>query len=77
MSLQPGGLAGVLCQLRRERPLVGGARLAAGDIGRQRRKISQDAGRSQPQQHRHHHQVARAEGTVEPVGVAEASRKLT
>jgi hypothetical protein len=27
-------------------------------------------------QHRHHHQVARAERTIEPVGIAQATGKL-
>src|SRR4029434_9059603 len=38
--------------------------------------FSQNARRFQPEQYRHHQQVARAERTIEPVGIAQASGKL-
>src|SRR6185312_10652430 len=69
-------LTGVDRPLGGERARVCGPRLAAGDVGRQRRELVEEPRRSQPKQHRHHHQVARAEPPVEPVGVAEAGGEL-
>src|SRR5688500_12917503 len=69
-------LAGVDRRLSLESPLVGGPRFAAGDKGGQVRIFVHNARRFQPEQHRHHQQVARAESTVEPVGTAQASGKL-
>src|SRR5688572_31884710 len=69
-------LAGIDCQLSGEGPPVGGPRFAAGDIGGQVRIFVQNARRFQPEQHRHHHQVARVERAIEPVGIAQATRKL-
>ena len=63
---------GVDRQLRGESPLVGGPRFAARDIGGEVGIFVEQARRPQPQQHRHHHQVAGAERAVQPVGVAQA-----
>ena len=59
-----------------ESPLVGGARLTAGNIGGEVRTVLHDARFIQPAQHQDHQQVARAELAVEPIGIAEASGKL-
>ncbi len=64
------------CQLGIESPLVGGPYLAAGDIGGEVRICIQKTGGLQPEQHRHHHQVAGTERTVEPVGIPKATGKL-
>ena len=69
-------LRGVDRQLGGESPLVRGPRFAARDVGGQCRELVQEARRSQPEQHRHHHQVARAERPIEPVGIAQAGREL-
>jgi tetratricopeptide (TPR) repeat protein len=59
-----------------ESSLVRGSRFATGNVGGQFGKLVQKARRSEPEQHRHHHQIARAERPIEPVGVAQAGRKL-
>ena len=69
-------IPGVDRQLGGEGPFVCGPRFAAGDVGGQVRELVQKARRSEPEQHRHHHQVARAEGPIEPVGIAQAGREL-
>jgi len=48
-------MTGVDRALRGESPFVCGPRFAAGNIGGQFRKLVQKAGRSKPEQHRHHH----------------------
>src|SRR5215217_3938177 len=53
-----------------------GPRFAARNIVSQFRELVQKARGSQPEQHRHHHEVARAERSFEPVGIAQAGRKL-
>src|SRR5215212_10287292 len=63
-------------QLSVEGTLVGGPRFAAGYIGGEVRIFVQHTRRFQPEQHRHHHQVARAERAIEPVGIAKATGKL-
>src|SRR5580704_2372767 len=63
-------------QLSGESPLVGGPHFAAGDKGGQVRISVKDTRWFQPEQHRYHHQVARAELAIEPVGTAKASGKL-
>ena len=63
-------------QLSVESTLVGGPRFAAGDIGGEVRIFVQHTRCFQPEQHRHHHQVARAERTIEPVGIAKATGKF-
>ena len=63
-------------QLGGEGALEGGPRLAAGDIGGRGSDIPPAGPIPQPAQHRHHHQVARAERAVEPVGIAEPAGKL-
>ena len=60
-----------------ESPLVGGSRFAASDVGAQIRIFVENARRFEPEQHRHHHQVARAKRAIEPVGIVQATRKLT
>src|SRR3954466_3853545 len=75
-SGKPWWLARVNCQLSLERALVGGPRFSAGDIGAQVRVFVQNARRSQPEQHRHHHQVPRAERPIEPVGITKATGQL-
>src|SRR5882757_10878494 len=69
-------LAGVDRQLSSESPLVGGPRFAAGDIGGEVWIFVQHARWFQPEQDRHHHQVTRAERTIEPVGAAKVSGEL-
>jgi hypothetical protein len=59
-----------------ESTLVGGPRFAAGDVGGEVRIFVQHSRCFQPEQHRHHHQVARAERTIEPVGIAKAIGKF-
>jgi hypothetical protein len=59
-----------------ESPLVGGPRFAAGDIGGEVRVFVQQARCSQSEQHAYHHEVARAERTIEPFGIAEADGKV-
>src|SRR5271166_382083 len=69
-------MTGVDRPLGGESPFVCGPRFAAGNIGGQFRKLVQKARRSKPEQHRHHHEVARAEVPIEPVGIAQPGRKL-
>src|SRR3954454_22599316 len=69
-------IPGVDRQLGGEGPFVRGPRFAAGNVGGQFRELVQKARRSQPEQHRHHHQIARAERPIEPVGITQASREL-
>jgi hypothetical protein len=64
-------------QLRVECPLVGGPRFTARHIRGKVRIAVQQARRFQPQQHRHHPQITRAEGAIEPIGRAKARRELT
>src|SRR3984885_7166067 len=63
-------------QLSVESTHVGGPRFAAGDIGGEVRILVQHTRCFQPEQHRHHHQVARTECTIEPVGIAKATGKF-
>src|SRR5947207_6278982 len=63
-------------QLSVEGALVGGPRFAAGHIGGEVRTFVQQTRRPQPEQHRHHHQVTRAERAIEPGGIAKATGKL-
>src|SRR4051812_24371256 len=70
------GSPGVDRPLGRERPLVRGPCFAAGHIVRQVGELVQEARGSQPEQHRHHHEVARAERPIEPVGVVQAGGEL-
>src|SRR3984885_8815506 len=49
---------------------------SAGDIRGEIRIFVQHTRCFQPEQHRHHHQVARAECTIEPVGIAKATGKF-
>jgi hypothetical protein len=63
-------------QLIRESTLVGGPRFCAGDIAGEVRIFGEQTRCLQPNQHRHHHQVARAECAIEPVGTAQASGKF-
>src|SRR5262245_23042363 len=69
-------LAGVNRQLGGESPFVGRPRFTAGEISGQVWVFVENARRFDPEQHRHHHQIARTERTIEPVGIAEAGRKL-
>jgi SAM-dependent methyltransferase len=77
-ALQSAGrwLAGVDRQLSVEGSLVGRPRFAASDIGGQGRVFVQNARCPQPEQHRRHHQVARTERAIEPVGIAQANGKV-
>ena len=59
-----------------ERPLVSGPRFGASDIAAEIRIAIQQAGTFQPLQHMHHHQVAGAERTIEPVSITEAIGQL-
>jgi hypothetical protein len=63
-------------QLSVESTLEGGPRFAAGDIGGEVPIFVQHTRCFQPEQHRDHHQVARAECTIEPVGIAKATREF-
>lgn len=69
-------MTGVDRPLGGESPFVCGPRFAAGNIGSQFRKLVEKARRSKPEQHRRHHEVARAERPIEPVGIAQAGREL-
>src|SRR5882672_6463510 len=69
-------ISGVDRPLGGERSFVCGPRLATGNIVSQFRKLVQKARSSKPEQHRHHHEVACAERSIEPVGNAHAGRKL-
>src|SRR3546814_12079154 len=71
-------LAAVNHQLGVKSPPVSGPRFAASEISSEVRIFIQNTRRSQPEQHRHHHQIARAERAIEPVGVTQAKdRKST
>lgn len=50
--------------------------LAACNVSGEKRKFVQKPGRPEPQQCVHHHQVARAERSVEPLGIAEPTGKI-
>ena len=74
--LQAGLGMGENRQLSVESTPVGRPRFAAGDIGGEVRIFVQHTRCFQPEQHRHHHQVARAERTIEPVCIAKATGKF-
>ena len=57
---------GVCRQLRGECPLIGEPCVGGGDLRGKLRKFVQNARWSEPQQHRHHHRVARAPRSIEP-----------
>ena len=63
-------------QLIGESTLVGRSCFAAGDIGGEAWILVENARGFQPLQHVNHHEVARTEGTVEPVGAAKPGGKL-
>lgn len=75
-TLSAGRCGGEDRQLSGESALVIGPRFAASNVGGKIRIFVQHTRRFQPEQHRHHHQVARAELAFEPVGIAEATGKL-
>ena len=62
-------------QLSLESTLVGGSRLAAGDIGGEVRVFFQYIRTLQPAQHRHHQQITGAERAIEPIGIAKVTGK--
>src|SRR6185437_336548 len=80
-SVVPGGRPFSLCpskhrQLGREGALVSGSRFSARHVGGELRISLQDPRWPQSKQYRHHHEVARAERTVDPFAVSEACGKL-
>src|SRR3546814_15924460 len=62
-------------ELRRQRPLEGRPRLAAGEIGGKARMPGQEVGMVQLAQHRRHHQVADREAVFQVILLAEPGGK--